>query len=168
MSNVTTNTVPFSALEVGGFMPSSSDVLTPKQKDIFGDFPSITDGLTGGDLNKELETVATTTPVEVTAEPTKIDDVEKSAPKAGIDELQKLTNELTAEITKPVDTTTTPDKEEITGKRAMVKYLKKKIEAGEFQAYDDFDDTKQKLSDYRHCTHRQHCFAARGIRQCAI
>jgi len=148
MSNVTTNTVPFSALEVGGFMPSASDVLTPKQKDIFGDFPSITDGLSGGDLNKELETAATTEPVITNTEPAKTDDAELPTPKGGVNELEKLTNELTAEITKPVDTTTPPDKEEITGKRAMVKYLKKKIEAGEFQAYDDFDEGKQKLSDY--------------------
>jgi len=151
--------ISLSILENIGLLPNGDSVVTPNQKDIFSDFSNPLNDISGDLLKKELNDKANQSKVEDKKKET-VDKVDKKeegtedAPKAAAaiptldtiaEEASKLvTNKPAAEIAGQE----TADEKKLRIRTGTVNYLKNKIEKGEFQTYNDFDETKQTLEEY--------------------
>lgn len=149
---VTHHDIPMDTLEGIGLLPNSDNVLTPKQKDMFADFPQFSDGIGGEQIKKETEDKVKADAEKAAEAKTEEPKTEIPKPAAG-DSLDTLADEISKTVNETIpDETETPEetktKDEFTTKRALVNYIKKKIEAGTFLPYSDYDETKQKLPEY--------------------
>ncbi len=147
---VSVKNIPVSTLMDMGMMSGSEDVLTPKSRDIFDTTKPI-DRINAQELSKQLEQKADAdTNTDESAEKPKpqgpnlksLDDIGEGIHKTIIDNAREA--DTNPEETAPVITT----KEEKAAKNSLVSFLKGRIEKGDFQTYNDYDESKQKLGEY--------------------
>lgn len=137
--------IAINSLENIGLMPSDSAVITPTQKDIFSGPNDPIEQIGIDKLNSELE--------QKDLENKK----DRTITSKNISDLSDILPDLSEAIEKEVEPGTeniiaeTEDKTEVKAKTALVKFLKKKIEAGQYAPYggeNGYDETKQNLNDY--------------------
>lgn len=152
---VSMKSVPVSTLADMGFMSGSSDPVTPKQRDIF-DMSSPIDKIGATELTRQLEEKAkeTETPENTTQpEKPKVATPNLHSLESIADGIHKTITDAAKEADEQntTETTTTQEpqsKEDKAAKNSLVSFIKGKIEKGDFQPYDDFDESKQKLNEY--------------------
>ncbi len=143
-----TERIAINALEGVGLMPTDAAVITPNQKDIFSGPNDPVSKIGMEQLSAELEEKGESKEV--------IEKVKGNTAKDILD-LSSSLPDLEQAIEKEVIPGTegnepeAVDKAESKGKSSLVKFLKKKIEAGQYAPYggeDGYDDAKEKLEDY--------------------
>jgi hypothetical protein len=139
---VNKQSISVDALGSLGFAPLEGSAVTPKTKDIF-DMSSKVDQITGSNIDKALEQKKDNQPSGDNPPVEKPSNIDTRQLEGIADKLrEQLVNTDTPSGDAP------DDKQENLSKRAMVSYVKSRIEKGEFQPYNDYDDKKSKLTDY--------------------
>lgn len=159
---VTTTTIDVNALGSLGFAPTADAAVTPKTKDMF-DFRTPTDKITGPSIAEALKNQkAADAPDKQEQTPELGIDGKPKAITPDINLLNTLADGLQQDMKEAAANQDTPeggakpagdipvqgDKSDKAYKNAMVQYLKGKIEKGEFLPYEDFDESKEKITDY--------------------
>lgn len=139
-----TERIAINALEGVGLMPTDAAVITPNQKDIFSGPSDPISKIGMEEIDKELEEKVTEKPKSANTAKD-ILDLSTSLPDMG--EAFEKEVEPGAEGNEPEPV----EKTEMKGKSSLVKFLKKKIEAGQYAPYggeNGYDESKQKIDDY--------------------
>lgn len=152
MQQANVQKIAIDALGDLGFAPDNLDVVIPKQKNFFDVNTDPLKGMSGADLNSQIEAENKLEQEKVVETPV-IEEVKPKIVNKHItdetlfDEFGKALKEDKIEGAAETTAQTEEGTEPIKGKKALVNFLKGKIEKGDFVAYNDYDD-KQPIGDY--------------------
>lgn len=142
-----------------GFMTGGESAVTPKQSDFF-DFEKPIDKINSINLADQLKTAAEKPVEEAKSDTSELAKPDKGA-KPNMSNLESLADQLKGSIldqksdeqesvegNEGQQSAQPRSKEDKAAKNSMVTFLKSRIEKGEFQTWNDYDDSKQKLGEY--------------------